>query len=149
MDSFNAVQSKVLPCAFRQFRENMLICAPTGAGKTNIAMLSIMNVLSQYVSPKAGLGLEDKSIDELDISECELNKDGFTCGYIAPMKALVQEVVQSFSLRLKPYGIQVKELSGDQSLSKSAIRETQLIVTTPEKWDIVTRKSGDERANMS
>lgn len=28
-------------------------------------------------------------------------------------------------------------------LTKQQINETQIIVTTPEKWDIVTRKAGD------
>lgn len=39
--------------------------------------------------------------------------------------------------------MQVRELSGDSSLTRAQIQETQIIVTTPEKWDIVTRKSGD------
>ena len=30
------------------------------------------------------------------------------------------------------------------SLSKAEIDQTQIIVTTPEKWDIITRKSGDK-----
>src|SRR3712207_3504126 len=29
------------------------------------------------------------------------------------------------------------------NLTKQQIKETQIIVTTPEKWDIITRKSGD------
>lgn len=29
-------------------------------------------------------------------------------------------------------------------LSKQQIEETQIIVATPEKWDIITRKSGDK-----
>ena len=37
----------------------------------------------------------------------------------------------------------MKELTGDMQLSKQQIEETQLIVATPEKWDIITRKSGD------
>jgi hypothetical protein len=37
----------------------------------------------------------------------------------------------------------VKELSGDQSLTRQQIKETHVIVTTPEKWDIVTRKAGE------
>ncbi|GAY41159.1 hypothetical protein CUMW_057280 [Citrus unshiu] len=37
----------------------------------------------------------------------------------------------------------VRELSGDQTLTRQQIEETQIIVTTPEKWDIITRKSGD------
>jgi pre-mRNA-splicing helicase BRR2 len=37
----------------------------------------------------------------------------------------------------------VRELTGDVNLSKHQVDETQVIVTTPEKWDIVTRKSGE------
>ena len=37
----------------------------------------------------------------------------------------------------------MRELTGDQQLTKQQIADTQIIVTTPEKWDIVTRKSGD------
>ncbi len=34
-------------------------------------------------------------------------------------------------------------MTGDQQLSKEQINETQIIVCTPEKWDIITRKTGD------
>jgi pre-mRNA-splicing helicase BRR2 len=63
--------------------------------------------------------------------------------YISPMKALAAEIVEKFSLRLKPMGMKVRELTGDMQLSKKELAETQMIVTTPEKWDIITRKSGD------
>eukprot|EP00976_Prorocentrum_cordatum_P027828 564807-Prorocentrum_minimum.AAC.1 len=59
------------------------------------------------------------------------------------MKALVAEMVGNLSTRLKKYDIVVRELTGDISLSRSQIEETQIIITTPEKWDIITRKSGD------
>jgi pre-mRNA-splicing helicase BRR2 len=59
------------------------------------------------------------------------------------MKALVQEMVTNFGKRLEAFGITVRELTGDQQLTKQQIAETQLIITTPEKWDIITRKSGD------
>lgn len=36
---------QVFPVAYNEFEENLLMCAPTGAGKTNVAMLTIMNVL--------------------------------------------------------------------------------------------------------
>lgn len=52
-------------------------------------------------------------------------------------------MVGSFSKRLEPYGIKVRELTGDVSLTKAEIEGTQLIVVTPEKWDIITRKAGD------
>ncbi|KAJ5078160.1 u5 small nuclear ribonucleoprotein helicase [Anaeramoeba ignava] len=122
----NPVQSVVYHQALFQ-PDNLLICAPTGSGKTNIAMLTILREIGLHTNH------ETKEIDY----------DSFKIIYIAPMKSLVQEVVGSFSNRLKGYGIQVRELSGDQQLSKQQISETQLIVTTPEKWDIITRKSGE------
>lgn len=40
-------------------------------------------------------------------------------------------------------GLTVKELTGDMQLSKKEMAETQMIITTPEKWDVITRKGGD------
>jgi len=45
--------------------------------------------------------------------------------------------------RLSSYGIQVDELTGDHQLNKEQIMATQVIVCTPEKWDIITRKGGE------
>eukprot|EP00878_Enallax_costatus_P034825 GHUV01038702.1.p1 GENE.GHUV01038702.1~~GHUV01038702.1.p1 ORF type:complete len:156 (-),score=17.31 GHUV01038702.1:37-504(-) len=33
--------------------------------------------------------------------------------------------------------------TGDMQLSKRELSATQMIVTTPEKWDVITRKGGD------
>lgn len=43
----NQIQTVVFEKAYRS-NENLLICAPTGAGKTNIAMLCVLNVLKQF-----------------------------------------------------------------------------------------------------
>ena len=61
--------------------------------------------------------------------------------YVAPMKALAAEMVRNFGARLAPLGVTVKELTGDMQLTKAQLRNTQMIVTTPEKWDVVTRKA--------
>ena len=45
--------------------------------------------------------------------------------------------------RLSSYGVTVSELTGDHQLNKEQIAATQIIVCTPEKWDIITRKSGE------
>ena len=64
--------------------------------------------------------------------------------HVVMLQALVAEMVGNFSSRLsEAYGINVRELTGDMNLTKSEIEDTQIIVTTPEKWDIITRKSGD------
>ncbi|OBT45331.1 pre-mRNA-splicing helicase BRR2 [Pseudogymnoascus sp. WSF 3629] len=122
----NKIQSKCFPTAFGE-DGNMLICAPTGSGKTNVGMLTILREVGKNRNPETG----------------EINLDGFKIVYIAPLKALVQEQVGNFGARLKPYGIQVSELTGDRQLTKQQIADTQIIVTTPEKWDVITRKATD------
>ncbi|KAF7323081.1 hypothetical protein HMN09_00088200 [Mycena chlorophos] len=122
----NPVQSKLYPIAFGT-DEPVLLCAPTGAGKTNVAMLTILNELGKH---------RDEATGKFDL-------DAFKIVYIAPMKALVQEMVGNFSSRLKVFGITVGELTGDSQMTKQQIAETQIIVTTPEKWDVITRKSTD------
>lgn len=85
-----------------------------------------------------------------------LSKDDLKIVYVAPMKALAQEITANFEKRLRPLGLSsrykctyyyntklVRELTGDMQLSKKEIADTQIIVTTPEKWDVVTRKSTD------
>lgn len=79
----------------------------------------------------------------VDPNTGKINVDAFKIIYIAPLKSLVQEMVGSFSKRLANYNLKVAELTGDQQLSKEQINATQVIVCTPEKWDIITRKSGD------
>ncbi|PKC16297.1 Sec63-domain-containing protein [Rhizophagus irregularis] len=122
----NRIQSKIYPVAFEQ-DENLLVCAPTGSGKTNVAMLCILNEMEKNRNEETGI----------------IDTDAFKIVYIAPMKALVQEMVGNFSSRLQQYGIKVSELTGDRQLTKQQISETQIIVTTPEKWDVITRKATD------
>lgn len=122
----NKIQSACFPQAFND-DGNMLICAPTGSGKTNVGMLTILREIGKNRNPETG----------------EINLDAFKIVYIAPLKALVQEQVGNFGARLKPYGIQVSELTGDRQLTKQQIADTQIIVTTPEKWDVITRKATD------
>ncbi|CAI9096144.1 OLC1v1032225C1 [Oldenlandia corymbosa var. corymbosa] len=56
---------------------------------------------------------------------------------------LLAEIVGSLSNRLQHYNLKVKELSGDLFMTHQQIEETQIIVTTPERWDSITRKPGD------
>jgi pre-mRNA-splicing helicase BRR2 len=56
------------------------------------------------------------------------------------MKAIVQ-VVGNVSARLSVFSIKVGELTDNFQMTKQQISETQIIFTTPEKWDVITRKS--------
>ncbi|KAF2644725.1 Sec63-domain-containing protein [Massarina eburnea CBS 473.64] len=130
--SLNRMQSLVYPVAYHT-SENMLICAPTGAGKTDAAMLTILNTVAKYTTPNP--------IEEPDATDFTVLSEDFKIIYVAPMKALAAEVTDKLAKRLAWLGIKARELTGDMHLTKAEILDTQIIVTTPEKWDVVTRKS--------
>ncbi|CUA70241.1 hypothetical protein RSOLAG22IIIB_00592 [Rhizoctonia solani] len=131
--SLNRIQSIVYPTAYST-NENMLICAPTGAGKTDVAMLTILRVIDQHLSSK----------DNPQQLASLIRKKDFKIIYVAPMKALAAEIVRKLGKRLAWLDVKVRELTGDMQLTKAEIAETQIIVTTPEKWDVVTRKPTGE-----
>ncbi|TXG48076.1 hypothetical protein EZV62_027370 [Acer yangbiense] len=98
MTQLNRVQSEVYETALYS-PDNILLCAPTGAGKTNVAVLTILQQLALNRN-----------------SDGSFNHSDYKIVYVAPMKALVAEVVGNLSNRLQVYDV---------------------------KWDIITRKSGD------
>lgn len=100
---FNRMQSKCFTAAYTS-NENLLVCAPTGAGKTNVALLSVLQELRQHIG-----------------ADGTLRHSAFKIVYVAPMKALAQEVVAKFGKRLRALGVVVRELTGDMQLSKREI----------------------------
>ena len=135
--SLNRMQSLVYPTAYRT-GENMLICAPTGAGKTDAAVLAILKAISHNVHPDP--------VTEPNALHFTVHSEDFKIIYVAPMKALAAEITEKLGSRLSWLGIRVRELTGDMHLTKKEILQTQIIVTTPEKWDVVTRKSTGDTA---
>ena len=55
--------------------ENLLLCAPTGAGKTNVALLTMLHEIGKHVN-----------------GDGTINGDEFRMIYIAPMKSLCAEM---------------------------------------------------------
>ncbi len=92
-EHFNPMQSLVFPVAYKT-NENMLICAPTGAGKTDVALLTILRTIEEHLVGR------------------KIDFTAFKIVYIAPMKALASEIVAKFSSRLSPLGINVREYTG-------------------------------------
>ena len=127
----NQIQSVVFESAFKR-SGSLLVAAPTGAGKTNIALLTILREVSLHV-PEAATQTDPKAFSMKDKQ--------FTIVYIAPLKALASEIVGKFQAALSYLDIRVRECTGDVSMAKSEIAETHVIVATPEKWDVLTRKT--------
>lgn len=126
--SLNRLQSAVYPIAYGS-NENMLVCAPTGAGKTDAAMLAVLKTIREHHRISSDV-------------QIIVDLDAFKIVYVAPMKALASEITAKFGRRLAPLGVKVHEYTGDVQLTQAQLKATQMLVTTPEKWDVVTRKSG-------
>ncbi|KAF9763147.1 Activating signal cointegrator 1 complex subunit 3 [Nosema granulosis] len=107
---FNPVQSQVFEAVY-QTNENILVCAPTGAGKTDIALLTILRALKKPHSKIA---------------------------YIVPMKALASEITVKYKNTLE--NKTVLEFTGDTEPSSYQLSKADVIICTPEKFDAYTRK---------
>jgi len=109
---FNPIQTQTFHTLYHH-DTNALVGAPTGSGKTIIAEIAMFRVFSQT---------PDKKII-----------------YIAPLKALAKERLRDWNVRLVGIGKKVVELTGDYTPDINALNAADVLVTTPEKWDGISR----------
>ncbi|TYH20054.1 hypothetical protein ES288_A05G400800v1 [Gossypium darwinii] len=121
---FNSLQSECFPVCFLS-DVNMVISAPTGSGETVLFELCILRLLSRFISGDGRFVHIKGTLKTI---------------YIAPSKALVQEKLRDWTQKFGSLGISCLELTGDNdSYSTRNIQEADIILTTPEKFDAVTR----------
>ncbi|KAJ7332517.1 hypothetical protein JRQ81_014697 [Phrynocephalus forsythii] len=118
---FNYIQSKALNDLLYTDR-NFVICAPTGSGKTVIFELAITRLLIKVPMPWLNIKIV----------------------YMAPIKALCSQRFDDWKEKFEPIGLICKELTGDTAMDDLfEIQHAHIILTTPEKWDSMTRKWRD------
>ncbi|OLL22607.1 ATP-dependent DNA helicase MER3 [Neolecta irregularis DAH-3] len=114
---FNAVQSACIPEVWYN-SSNVVISSPTGSGKTVLFEIAICKLFN-------------------------MSPTGCKIIYMAPTKALCNERVRDWS---KKFGGLGGEMTGDTDAAQlSSVKESDIIITTPEKWDSMTRRWRDHR----
>jgi replicative superfamily II helicase len=69
--------------------------------------------------------------------------------YVAPTKALCHERAMDWKSKFGKLNISCNELTGDSAWSGlDEVKKSTIIVTTPEKWDSITRTWRDYKALM-
>ncbi|KAK6357399.1 Sec63 [Orbilia javanica] len=118
---FNATQSKCFDAVFNS-NTNIVLSSPTGSGKTVVMELAICRLMETF------------------------EPGTFKIIYQAPTKALCAERKRDWEKKLTPLGLKCTELTGDTQFNQLAeVKNGDLIVTTPEKWDSVTRRWADHK----
>ncbi len=121
---FNAVQSKCFDTIFRS-NNNFVLSSPTGSGKTAVLELAICRLISSFAS------------------------DTYKIIYQAPTKSLCAERQRDWQAKFAPLGLQCAELTGDtDNAHLRSVQQASIIITTPEKWDSMTRKWKDHQKLM-
>lgn len=116
---FNAIQSKCFEAVYNG-DQNIVLSSPTGSGKTAIMELAICKLVAT------------------------IKDSNFKVVYQAPTKSLCSERVRDWRPKFASLDLQCAELTGDTDHSQlRSVQNASIIITTPEKWDSMTRKWKD------
>ena len=116
---FNAVQSKCFAPIYKS-NDNVVVSAPTGSGKTVLLELAICKLVEGHPSGQ------------------------FKIVYQAPTKSLCSERMRDWQKKFSHLNLACAELTGDTGHAEmNKVGAASIIITTPEKWDSITRKWKD------
>jgi ATP-dependent DNA helicase HFM1/MER3 len=122
---FNAVQSKCFPIIYNS-NDNFVLSSPTSSGKTAILELAICRMMNGFAN------------------------GSYKVIYQAPTKSLCSERQRDWQQKFGRFDLQVAELTGDTDHAQlRSVAHASIIITTPEKWDSITRKWKDHQKLMN
>ncbi|KAK8131776.1 hypothetical protein PG984_008214 [Apiospora sp. TS-2023a] len=129
-DTYLLDPRKVLPDKCRGIFPYQLFNAsslpPTGSGKTAVLEMAICKLVMTSGS------------------------ENFKIVYLAPTKSLCSERAKDWEKKFSHLSLQCAELTGDTSQAQTRrVGQASIIVTTPEKWDSITRKWFDHHKLLS
>ena len=111
---FNAIQTQVFKSLYDS-DDNVFVGAPTGSGKTICGEFAMLRTFAQNEAAR--------------------------CVYLAPKKALAEQVYLQWRETFhKKLGKAVVLLTGDSSSDLKLLAKGQVIIGTPEHWDVLSRR---------
>lgn len=113
---FNPIQTQVFTVLYNT-DDNVLVAAPTGSGKTICGEFALLRN-------------HQKGPDSI-----------LRAVYIAPIEAVAKERYRDWEEKFgKRLGIRVVELTGETATDLKLLDKGQIIISTPEKWDALSRR---------
>jgi pre-mRNA-splicing helicase BRR2 len=114
---FNPVQTQVFTVLYNT-DDNVLVAAPTGNGKTICAEFAILR--NHQKGPESVMRVV----------------------YIAPLEALAKERYRDWEWKFGKGGLKMRvvELTGETATDLKLLEKGQIIISTPEKWDALSRR---------
>ena len=111
---FNAIQTQVFSTLYES-DDNVFVGAPTGSGKTVCAELAMLRAFAQQPEAK--------------------------CVYVAPLQDVCNRVLARWKETFgKGLGKHVFGLTGDMSSDLKLLAHANVVVATPEQWDVLSRR---------
>ena len=110
---FNPVQTQVFNALYNS-DDNVFIGAPTGSGKTVCAEMAILRLFSS-------------------------NPEG-RCVYVTPMDPLADNTYADWHNRFSSLGLKVVILTGETGTDLKLLAKGNIIISSPEKWDVLSRR---------
>jgi superfamily II RNA helicase len=137
--TFNQLQSEIAN-TLAYSDDNVVVSAPTGAGKTAVFEMAMARFFQVDLQHNNGGGVNNNNRGPRRMQISKQRK----IVYVSPSKALCEERFEDWSTRTTAMqlGIEVALITGDGDPGEAFrdLASAHLILTTPEKWDSLTRK---------
>ena len=120
-DDFNPIQTQTFHELFKTDR-NVLVCAPSGSGKTTCAEFAILRMLVT-------------------------NPEG-KCVYVAPKEEIASPIYDNWRARFGPIlgKGKIVQLSGETTPDLKMLAEGKIVVATAKQWDMLSRRWRQRKA---
>eukprot|EP00920_Eleutheroschizon_duboscqi_P019116 GHVT01045296.1.p1 GENE.GHVT01045296.1~~GHVT01045296.1.p1 ORF type:complete len:931 (+),score=217.33 GHVT01045296.1:277-3069(+) len=124
LSAFNPIQTQVFSTLYNT-NENVLLCAPAASGKGICAEFAILRLLRQTMGSSSAAR---RTV------------------YIAPHERTVAKRLKEWKKRFGVatadggLGLEVNRLTGDLQLDVKLLDKSDIVVATPEHWDLLSRR---------